>query len=82
MLNESCAGAVNTVHHPDTSKSLLGRSEMMKTPTDGTSQKIAIAASTTLTTMRDGRIRNRRCFAGAAAATGNDAACTVIRGSS
>ncbi len=81
MAKLNCDGAVNTVHHPDCWNALLGRSEMMKIPTDGTSQKIAIAASTTLMTRRDGRKRNRRCFC-AGAVTGSDAACTLIRGSS
>ncbi len=85
MLNVSCAGAVRTVHHPDCSNALFGRSEMMKIPIDGTSQKIAIAASTTLMTIRDGR-KPRRCRFAAGAATGvaagNDAACTLIRESS
>ena len=80
MLKVSCAGAVNTVHHPDCEKALSGRSEMMAMPMAGTSQKIAMTASTMLSTQRDGRRRMRRFGDSAVAVTvaGSDAACTAL----
>ena len=50
MSSVSCAGAVKTVHHPDSPESLALRSDDRNSPIDGISQNSAITISTMLTT--------------------------------